>query len=53
VCYLRKRIGHDVNVYYKLKRCNNKKHNLVATKITKLYKIKFKNNMCYKLCAML
>jgi hypothetical protein len=45
-------MGHNVNVYHKLKRCNNKKRDLVVTEIAKLYKIKFKNSVCYKLCAV-
>ena len=51
-CPVCKRMGYDVDVYHKLETCNDKKCNLLATKIAKLQEIKFKNGVFCKLCAV-
>lgn len=52
MCYICKRIGHNVDIYHKLKAYNDEKRDLVGTEIAKLHEIKFENGVCCKLCAM-
>jgi hypothetical protein len=36
ICYIRKRVGHDVDVYHKLETCKDENREVVVAEIAKL-----------------
>jgi hypothetical protein len=52
IYHLGKRVGHDVDPYYKLETCKDEKREVVAAEIVKLQAIKFTIGVCCPLCAV-
>lgn len=52
ICYVRKRVGHDVDACHKLVMCKEEKREVVAAEIAKLQEIRFATGVCCQLCAV-
>ena len=52
ICYIRRRLGHDVNVYHTLEACRDEQREVITLEIAQLQEIKFTVGECCQTCAV-
>ena len=52
ICYIRRRLGHDVNAYHTLEACRDEQREVITLEIAQLQEIKFTVGECCQTCAV-